>query len=350
MRPVLKPAVARAWRGSSTLQLGADPDGGTLVEGLGPGDRQLLEVMDGTSDLPALRRLAARAGLAEGRAGELVQVLTDAGALDDAGVTGAPLAALHPSERDRLRPDLATWSLVHRCPDAGIGLLARRQAASVRIEGGGRAGAALASLLSAAAVGTVEVLDPVPASPADVSPGGIGEADVGLPRGEAASRRAAPGARARSPRAVELVVLAEPAPSGLLRSAELVRAGQAHLVLSMRDTVGVVGPLVLPGRSACAECLDLARASRDPGWPAVLAQLLHRSQPWSASGVETILATLVAAHAALHVLAYLDLGAAAVATAEPSAVDATWEVSLPFGVLRRRSWLPHPLCRCGAGA
>ena len=39
---------------------------------------------------------------------------------------------------------------------------------------------------------------------------------------------------------------------------------------------GVVGPLVLPGRTACLGCLDLHRGARAPGWPTVAAQLTGR--------------------------------------------------------------------------
>jgi hypothetical protein len=38
------------------------------------------------------------------------------------------------------------------------------------------------------------------------------------------------------------------------------------------EGTGVVGPLVLPGGTACAGCLELGRADRDPGRPRLLAQ------------------------------------------------------------------------------
>ena len=53
--------------------------------------------------------------------------------------------------------------------------------------------------------------------------------------------------------------------------------GLAHLAVRLRDGVGVVGPLVYPGRTACLGCLDRTRGDLDPRWPAVAAQLAGRA-------------------------------------------------------------------------
>src|SRR5699024_6158620 len=85
-----------------------------------------------------------------------------------------------------------------------------------------------------------------------------------------------------------------------------VRLAGPHLVAYVRETTGVVGPFVLPGRTACLRCLDLHRADRDPGWPRVTLQL---AKPGIAvAACDIALATLVAASAALDVLTYLDAG------------------------------------------
>ncbi|MEL4357590.1 MULTISPECIES: hypothetical protein [unclassified Luteococcus] len=54
---------------------------------------------------------------------------------------------------------------------------------------------------------------------------------------------------------------------------ELVRHDLTHLVVGCHRDVGRVGPLVMPGRSPCMQCLDLSRRQADPAWPQVLAQL-----------------------------------------------------------------------------
>ena len=55
---------------------------------------------------------------------------------------------------------------------------------------------------------------------------------------------------------------------------------------------------------------------------------------------DTVLATAVAAHAALQALAFLDGDPA------PPAVDGTLEISQADGRVRRRSWGVHPACGC----
>lgn len=73
---------------------------------------------------------------------------------------------------------------------------------------------------------------------------------------------------------VDLVVVA-PGTVGVdrLLLAELVELGLGHLVLGCHGDVGTVGPLVLPGRTPCLQCHDLARAGRDSARGAVLALL-----------------------------------------------------------------------------
>ncbi|EUA07122.1 hypothetical protein I553_0111 [Mycobacterium xenopi 4042] len=46
-----------------------------------------------------------------------------------------------------------------------------------------------------------------------------------------------------------------------------------HLPVRVRDGVGLVGPLVIPGVTSCLGCADLHRCDRDAAWPAVAAQL-----------------------------------------------------------------------------
>jgi hypothetical protein len=120
--------------------------------------------------------------------------------------------------------------------------------------------------------------------------------------------------------------------------AALVRAGAPHLHLGIRELTGIAGPLVIPGRSSCLRCHDLYRTERDPAWPRVAAQLATRGRS-EAPAVDVVLATALAAHAALQVLAFLD-------GTPPETVDGTLEITVPEGTLRRRSWRPHPECEC----
>ena len=119
----------------------------------------------------------------------------------------------------------------------------------------------------------------------------------------------------------------------------LVAGAVAHLTAAASEAIGVVGPLVIPGRTACLSCVDLARSDRDPAWPLILAQTSGRtSQPAACTAV---LAAAVAAQATAQALAYLDQAASGGVV-----INGTLELVLPDWQWRRRSWAPHPHCRC----
>jgi bacteriocin biosynthesis cyclodehydratase domain-containing protein len=123
--------------------------------------------------------------------------------------------------------------------------------------------------------------------------------------------------------------------------ADLTRDRIPHLAALAAEAIGTVGPLVLPGRTACLRCLDMSRADRDPAWPLILAQLTGRRPDPPAC--DAPLAASVAAQAAAQALAFVDRPAGPVAAA-----NATLELVLPSWQWRRRSWPPHPECSCGS--
>ncbi|MGM0384888.1 MAG: hypothetical protein ACQERF_02740 [Actinomycetota bacterium] len=57
-----------------------------------------------------------------------------------------------------------------------------------------------------------------------------------------------------------------------VRVGPLMRHDVPHLPLVVGDGV-TVGPVVVPGATACTWCLELARTDADPCWPAVATQL-----------------------------------------------------------------------------
>lgn len=334
-RPMLKAGLALLRRGPTTIQLGLDPDRAVLLTDVDPALLGYLDGLDGANDPTALP-------IADARFDALLDELGAAGLLEDASVIADGWRDLSLLTRDRLAPDLASLTLRGPGPDEGKRALARRLRAAVEIRGGGRVGSAAAGLLVAAGVGRVHVVDETTTVPADLGPGGLARSDLGLPRGRAATRAATrlTGTIRRRARCPDLVLLADQA--GTSDGAEdLMRAGTPHLVASVRDTEGVIGPLVLVGRTSCLRCHDLVRADRDHAWPHVAAQL-RSPAPTGRSRVrpcDVVLATCVAAHAALQALAYLDTGTADTA-------DGTLHLALPGGEIRRRSWPRHPACGC----
>jgi bacteriocin biosynthesis cyclodehydratase domain-containing protein len=201
-------------------------------------------------------------------------------------------------------------------------------------------------MLTAAGIGLVISTGPTAAG---TSTAGGGDAEAG-PAGRSAGRRGPSrpaGAnraaqRARAPRAQSrrpsLVILADSHRREL--PAALVQILVPHLAVSASEAIGVVGPLVLPGRSACLRCLDLTRAGRDPAWPLILAQLSAQAGA-DPPGCDTVLATMVAAQAVAQALAFVDQDGQV-----PAVTNGTLELVLPGWQWRRRSWRPHPQCGC----
>jgi bacteriocin biosynthesis cyclodehydratase domain-containing protein len=359
MHPMVKPALRRGWRDLNTVQFGMTPAHALTLGPVDTATGSFLGLLNGTRGLPLLREEGHRMGLPEGHVDRLVRRLARAGLLDDAQGGGAEAAGLRQKKEvmDRLRPDLASLSLTAREPGEAIDRMAARRRLRVQVRGAGRVGAVLAALLSGAGVGQVDVLDGGCVEPWDVAPGGLPAEAVGERRDAAARRavrRAAPdrpvrhGGRAPAgddESGHSLVILCPrddiavhaPDPSA---AAGLIASGTPHLYAGVVEATGVVGPLVLPGRTSCAECLHLGRTDRDETWPRLVAQW-RSGKPRHVRPCDLTLATTVAGLAAAHALAFLD-------GESPSSAGARWEVSAPALNWHGRPVWPHPACPCGA--
>lgn len=341
MRPYLKPGLRRVWRDDATLQFGLDPDRAVVVTDLEPPVARFIDTLTGATDLQDTLARAEADGVDGDTAANVLKVLADAGVLDDADADAGPLRSLTPIERERLAPDLAARALISTEPGTGLRALRVRRNATVRVTSSSRVGSAVATLLAGSGVGHLVLTDQRPAVGTDIGPAGLRAVDVGHPRTVGMRRvltELAPSTRLtqRTTHRPDLVVIAADDEPDRATAIELVRDGIPHLVVGVRETVGVVGPFVIPGSTACLHCLDLHRTDLDPGWPALLAQANSAA---CADSVEVNLSTLVASLAVLHVLSYLDGG-------EPPSVNGTLSAGLPDATIRRRSWLPHHQCGC----
>jgi bacteriocin biosynthesis cyclodehydratase domain-containing protein len=330
VRPVLTPAARRLWRGTRTLQLCLTPARGVLLDGLDEGTRHLLALLDGSRTHEQVLSAARAAGCADPE--QALATLRDAGLLLDADDLQVPLAER--ADRLRLAPDAAALAL--RGSGTPSALLRARHEARVVVHGGGRVGGPLAALLSEAGVGTVDLRDPAETGWEDVAVGGLRPADVGTPRGTALGSRLRSAGSLQQP---ALVVLTEEVPEQLARV--LARDAVPHLAVRAEGLVGVVGPLVLPGQSACLRCLALVQEAIDPDWP----HLVPYDEPGlrGAAASHSVLAAAVAAQAALQALELVEGG-------RPASVGGSLELELPGWAWRRRTWPAHPGCDCGADA
>ncbi|WP_369146398.1 TOMM precursor leader peptide-binding protein [Streptomyces sp. R44] len=382
MHPMVKPALRRAWRSLRCVQFGVAPAHAVV---LGPVDQEtgaVLGLLDGTRGTALLRAEARALGLPDGRLEALLGRLESAGLLTDASTgrpgKAGPAAGAVDVALDPLRADLASLSVVHPEPERAARTLTARRALRVQVRGAGRVGATVAALLAAAGVGTVEVLDSGRVEPWETAPGGLpaeavgerrataarrwvgrwarepgrggpaGGAGPGGPGGPGGSRRprgrGGPGQAAGAP-GLSLVVVTPRDGLGAyvpdpLPAEPWISTGTPHLYAGVLEATGVVGPLVLPGGTACARCLQEERTDRDPVTPRLLAQW-RSGAPHPLPACDLGLATAVAGLAAAHALAFLDGDL-------PASTGTRWEVSLPLLEWRAERLRPHPACPCGA--
>lgn len=215
------------WRSDDTLQLGLEPPAGLLVANPPPALPDVLE---------ALIRPVRRSELAE---------------LAGPGSQGW---------LDPLLKALVAAGLVSDCPSAP---------SPVTVIGQGRLAVLIAELLLAEVSGAVRLI--CPGSP-------------GVPRAATALQARFPDRllcvghwsySSADPAGIVIVATqAIEAERSLLT--QLEADSQAYLVITACDAVASVGPLVVPGRTACQRCEDLHRCARDPAWPRLLAQLCRR--------------------------------------------------------------------------
>jgi bacteriocin biosynthesis cyclodehydratase domain-containing protein len=299
--------------GAGSRMLGLDPAAAMVVEDLPPPLAEMLDELTGPVPTAQLVDRAAERGADRGEA-ELL--------LAELAATGVVVDAAGVQRRERRRA--ASTVVVHGCGPLAVGVVLG---------------------LATAGVGAVHVVTSGAVLEADLGTGLV-DADRGRDRASAtaaALARLHPHARTGPPRqrtVPDLVVLADAGTPDPVHVAELHATGTAHLVVRVRDGVGVVGPLVLPGRTTCLGCMEIERCAREPAWTAAAAQLVGvpgRAAP-----------ACVAATAGLATAQALVALDGADSTSGPPVLDATLELDVDAGTIVRRTWAPHPDCRCGA--
>lgn len=133
----------------------------------------------------------------------------------------------------------------------------------------------------------------------------------------------------------DLVVVADPhVVSDRAVTDHLTSQAIPHLVVEAHRDHGRVGPLVVPGRTACVGCLDRHHRDVDPSWPTVVSILARRRarprpviQDWAAATVASWALSPVPADQ-LRVT--------------------TTELRLGQGPAQTHEWPTHPSCPCMA--
>ncbi|HEY5786782.1 MAG TPA: hypothetical protein VIT65_18605 [Microlunatus sp.] len=282
----LQPHLTLLRRDDRDIQLGFDAADAVVIADPDGCLQTLLELMDGRYRLGELTAVAAGLGVPVDRAGALVNALTVAG-------------------------------LLQECP------VVETDALALRLIGLGPAGRRIGEQLLRAGVGRMVVVD-------HESPTPWASWAHGRDRVQVADHWSAP-----SIDPVDLtIVVATCLEVDRAITTGLTQADHPHLLVRPRARGAVVGPLVLPGRTSCLGCTDLARTRTDPAWPRMLAQLCRTRGDWDPLAADWA-AALVTTQALSH------LAGRTVETA-----SATVELGPQAWSWQRRLWSVDPACGC----
>ena len=287
VRPMLRPGLHVVRRDSRTLQLGLEWPGVAALPA-SEGVLAVLDAVDGFRDVAGVVLAAAASGVAVDDARQAVEALIDAGALVDQAVV-KPATVTEPTWA-------ALWLLAGPRGDARA-VLHARQSTSVHVIGTGALARSVTSLLKE---------EHLPLTP-DLKAATVLVlvADRELPR-EVAD--------------------------------DAMRAGSPYLCVGIRELVGLVGPFVVPGSTACLRCVDLSRADLDSCWRTVIAAADDSSV--AAPTYPPSLLAAVAGYAAQEVALWAS-------GALPVSCDNVVEFPYGLGEVQAVAYPPHPQCGCG---
>ncbi|MDX6325107.1 MAG: hypothetical protein QOK15_1461 [Nocardioidaceae bacterium] len=122
-----------------------------------------------------------------------------------------------------------------------------------------------------------------------------------------------------------------------------LREACPHLLVRLVEGRAVVGPFVVPGRTACLRCIDAYRREEDPAWPLLVEQYARATRADRADGipepVDATLATVAVGWAVRELSTYAEGG-------EPATTSATLTLAPLLDSLDTRRWPQHPHCGC----
>jgi hypothetical protein len=348
----INPGLRVVRRGAHSIQIGVGT-GGTVIDGLQPDDLLFIDALRRGIPDGQVAGCAESLGLTPGRAQEILATLNGI-------LFGDAELQVHGFRAERLEPERSAMLGLYRTPSRTY--IDRREHGVVHVMGLGRTGAALARALVSAGVGTILLEDDRTVTAVDVSPGSFRLADIGLMRSAAVRRHLlredpschahvlhAGGSGGPDTRCLDLAVVVAHDAVSAETAARFMSTDRPHLFVLVREQDGTVGPLVLPGETACAECVERHRGTGDPLWHEVCEQLAagsagpaeaDRRRPRTELLEGAALSIALAGTAAAQVLLFLD------AVNQPSAWSSVMTFHPANGRWSRQEYPAHPDCGC----
>jgi hypothetical protein len=122
-----------------------------------------------------------------------------------------------------------------------------------------------------------------------------------------------------------------------------LRAGVPFVVVRLLEGRAVLGPFVVPGRTACLRCVDAHHTDSDPDWPLLVRQVAEACVRDRVDGVpepvDPALGDVAVAWACRDLLTHLDGG-------RPTTWSATLTLDADLGGIEHRPWPRHAECAC----
>lgn len=287
MRPMLRPGLHVLRRDLRTIQIGLEWSGVAALAD-SPALQAVLDAVDGFRDLHGVVLAAEARGVECADAHAVLGALLESGALVDQAVVKPP--GLPPASWS------AMWLLAGPGQNAASVLAARRRS-RVFVAGSGGVASLVRRLVEDEHV-------PVTLSAEDAT----------------------------------VVVLAADGEPSRESADEAMRRGIPFLCVGVRELVGLVGPFVVPGSTACLRCVDLARSQLDPCWPTLVdsAQVSPPSAPCGSTSLVAVTAGYATQEVAMWASGMV-----------PLSCDRVIEMPHGFGEVQTVAFQPHPECGCG---
>lgn len=349
----INPGKSTVWLRPDTLQIGLDADA-VIVGGLSPAHQRFIRALQsGIADnqLGVIAR-NSRVGIAE--AGRLVDrlsgVLLDNPSTPAASGDGkASLSLLR-----EVNPDFAELIRIALNTNVdGAAVIAQRAARLIHIESLDKTGVTLIRGLANAGFAQFWSADTGIITDSDVQALGYSTEQLGLARSEGIAAIAAgfansvsvteiDGQRMRVIDRVDVAVLIANQAIDPRRYKRLVRYGVPHIAITYDELGARVSPLVIPNKTPCLGCLDLAINAIDPDHTVRITQLAHASQRYDDSS-----AVLFAA--AMTVAATTEFLDSQQGFAQQQFERLGWQFERATGRVLRIDWPVLPSCKCFRG-